>query len=339
MENTFFKALFITGLREIVRTEIKQYSKIILNQIEEDFAYLGNNSSVENLLNLRSITNIYITTLHPNYHPTHIARHKSILGNLIEKVLSQKQFKFQTFELSCAGQDSPEVQKIIHYITSHFKLEFKKTDADLKIFIGKNEHSWEIGVCLTPRPLTQRPYRVTNIAGSLNPTIAYAMNSLLDLGETKNYLNIFSGNATLLIESALTHPNISYQGFDNDGKRIAESIKNIQSAGLIKKINITKADIFNNPEFGKFDNIATDLPFGMKILKNGELEILYNATLDYIQNNLNTSGTAVIYTTEHVLLEKLMHKKGMNIAKELSIKIITSVNSYIYPKIIVYKNK
>jgi 23S rRNA G2445 N2-methylase RlmL len=339
MEKTLFKATFITGLQTVVQDEIQIYPQITLNHIEENFAYLNNNSPMELLVNLQSVTNIFITTSDTTYNPAYICRHKSTLGNLIAKVLTHQEFNFKSFELSCAGQESQEIQEIKKYISNTFKLEFKKIHADLKIFIGKNKTHWEIGVGITPRPLTQRNYRASHIEGSLNPTIAYAMNSLLDLGNSKNYLNIFSGNATLLIEAALTNPNNIYLGFDIDGKRIAESIKNIKTAGFIKKINITKADIFDNPEFGKFDTITTDLPFGMKILKNGQLEILYSTTLDYIKNNLNTNGTAVIYTTEYVLLEKLMFEKKMGIQTELPLKIITSVNSYLYPKIIVYKNK
>ncbi len=192
---------------------------------------------------------------------------------------------------------------------------------------------------MTPRPLTQRSYRVSNIPGSLNSAIAYSINSFTDLENSQSYLNIFSGNATLLIEAALQNPNINYQGFDNDGKRISESIKNIKAAGFIKKINIQKANIGDDPEIGTFDIITADLPFGMKIGKNEELTKLYETTLTFIQKTLNKNGTAVLYTTEHELLQKLMSEKNMEIEIELPLKITTSLNSYIYPKIIVYKNK
>ncbi len=110
MEKIFYKATFITGLKDIVHSEISKYPEIKLNQIEDNFAYFSHESSLQALVNLRSITNVFIVAIDATYNPSYITRHKSLLGDLVKIVTDQKQFTFKNFEFSCAGQDSEEVK-------------------------------------------------------------------------------------------------------------------------------------------------------------------------------------------------------------------------------------
>ena len=90
---------------------------------------------------------------------------------------------------------------------------------------------------------------------------------------------------TLLIEAYFqsTTANIStnghFLGFDIDKKTNSQAIRNIQNAGLIRDIQIKTADLLDKPDFGdelaKFDIITSDLPFGMQIGKDEDLDKLY----------------------------------------------------------------
>ena len=146
------------------------------------------------------------------YHPTYISNHKLILGDLIGIVTEYD--RFNTFRISCAGSDSPEVRSIVKYIQETYRLE-ENDEADLKIHIAKLEDVWEIGIQITPRPLSVRDYRVANMSGAMGPTIAYAVNSFCNLDSAHSYLNVFSGSATLLIEAGQCYPNLEkLLGFD-----------------------------------------------------------------------------------------------------------------------------
>lgn len=339
MEPILVKVSFISGLRNVVITEIAQYPELVLHHQFGDEIFLELPSSLELFRALKSITNPYIVRQDAALHPKFINSHKSVLGELIEMTLDNHEQEFKTFSLSCAGSDSEEIKNIIKFISTQYKLVYKE-DADMKIHIGKLDNTtWEVGICLTPRPLSVRDYRIANIHGSMNPTIAYAMNSFCELEQARSYLNIFSGGATLLIEAGLVNSNLELQGFDIDGKRNAEAVKNIKQAGLIKKIHLKTADIYNKPDFGMFDIITSDLPFGQLIGKNTDLKKLYGTFLEYCETYLNSSGTLAIYTNEHELLKELLDNSKFEIIETLSLKLITSVNSYLYPKVFICRFK
>lgn len=339
MDSLLIKITFVQGLSQVVLGEIAQHPELIIHQKNLEEIYLQIPKSLETIRGLKSINNAYIVRQDKTLHPRYINNHKSVLGELIELTLKDHERGFTSFSLSCAGSDSEEIQNIVKFVSTHYKLT-NSDDADLKIYIGKQDSDiWEIGVCLTPRPLSIRDYRVANIPGGMNPTIAYAINTFCDLGSISSYLNIFSGGATLLIEAGLTNKNIKLVGFDIDGKRNSEAIKNIKQAGLIKSINLKTADIYDNPDLEIFDVITSDLPFGMLVGKDQDLENLYKTFIKYCESHLNNTGTLIVYTTEHELLEELLHPSLFKITDTLSLKLVTSVNSWLYPKIFVCQFK
>lgn len=330
---TLIKLTFIEGLKDIVLQELADM-KLNVVEIGDDDIYIDSDSSISLIRKLRSVITISIVTRDEKLHPLFVSKHKSLLGQLIERVLGQKTEIFKTFALSCAGSDSQEVKDIRAYVTTTYKLT-ESIDADLKIFIGKSGKVWEIGVQTTTRPLSLRDYRVANIKGGLNPTIAYAMNRLCDLAGAKNYLNIFSGSGTLMIEAGLLNPELNLIGFDNNGTSIAMSVKNIKKAGLIKRITLKNADIFLNPNLGTFDAIISDLPFGMSVSKGDDLPSLYRTFVLYAKSALNPKGTLVVYTSEYEILKTALTESGFMIEKSLLLTVPTSVNSYLHTKIFV----
>ena len=93
----------------------------------------------------------------------------------------------------------------------------------------------------------------------------------------------------------------------------------------------------DNPDFGTFDVITADLPFGMQISKDEDLEKLYKTFTAYCEEKLNKEGTLVAYTSEWQLLKDILEKSKFAIIKTLDFKLSTSVGSYIYPKAFVCK--
>lgn len=331
---------FITGLREVVSKEISQFANLHIIQEEEDSVYLDFTQNIAQIAELRSVLRAYIIVQNPRYTPRYILNHKSILGSLVAMIIKDKKSKFKTFRIICAGSDSPEIRSIAEYIKRTYWLT-EKEEADMKIYIIKpTNRAWEIGVQITPRPLSFRDYKVRNMSGAMDSTIAYAVNSLCKLENAYSYLNVFSGSATLLIEAGQCYQNLKrLVGFDNNKKHISLAIQNIKKAGLIKRIELKEKDIFNNPDVGKFDVITSDLPFGMSISKNEDLESLYRYFIEYCQRILNDGGKLVIYTSKHEILKRIILESKFKIIKRLELKIVTSVGAYLRPKIFVCKLK
>ena len=333
------KLAFIAGLKEIVLKEISQYQNFQVINEKTDLLYLNFVQSLVKIKNLRSVSRAYIVIRDFKYNPLYISNHKSILGNLITLVLNDDRKAFKTFRISCAGDDSPIILSIAEYIQKTYKLTVAE-DADMKIHIAKADEIWEIGIQITRRPLSVRNYKLKNMSGAMDSTIAYALNFLCELENANSYLNIFSGSATLLIEAGQCYPNLKQMiGFDNDKQCISLAIQNIKKAGLIKNIQLKEKNIFDKPNLGQFDAITSDLPFGMSISKNENLEDLYRCFVEYCQESLNHNGRLVVYTSEHKILEKIILKSKFQIIRTLELKFMTSVNAYLRPKIFVCRLK
>lgn len=334
------KLSYITGLKFVVLDELDKHPEFCV-VYEEDDSILTKFASdaVKRAKDLRSVARAYIVIRDDGYNPLYISKHKSILSNLIDATIKDSKEDFKNFKITCAGSDSSEVRDIVKYINETYKL-IEKEEADLKIHIIKLENTWEIGIQITPRPLSLRSYKVAHISGAMDPTVAYAVNSFCKLDKAESYLNIFSGSGTLLIEAAQCYSNLNkIIGFDYDKQHLSSSIHNIRNSGLIEKIEVKEANIFNKPDFGKFDAIASDLPFGMAILKNEDLHRLYKVFIEYCEVTLNSGGRLVAYTSEHGILEPIIAKSKFKIIKSLDLRFLTSVDAYLRPKIIVCEFK
>lgn len=335
--NLEIKIGYTQGLMEVVEKEIKQKTN---NQVlikGDDFMYLDFGGTFERLLNLKSIGNISLVTRDVNFNPAYLSKHKDVLKNLIDTVFGQSKDKFKTFRISCAGSDSEEVKSIIKYIENEYSL-YESLEADLKINIYKVKNSWEISVQVTKRPLSYRLYKVANMSGAMDANIAYALNYFCELESKKTYLNIFSGSATLLIEAAQEYNNLqTLIGFDSSKQNLSLGYHNVQKAGLIEKIKLFEYDIFSKPELGKFDVIVADLPFGMAISKSEDLSKLYQMFIEYAYMYLNEDGVLGIYTSEHDTFMDVLDINKWKVVKTVKLKLVTNINSYLYPKIILCK--
>lgn len=330
---------FIVGLKEVVLREIGQHPSLHLVRERADSLHLDFIENFVDIINLKSISRTYIVIRDTRYNPLYVSNHKSILGNLIGIVVSRNKNAFKTFKIACAGSDSTEVRSIAEYIGKTYGL-IEKEEADAKIHIIKTNGMWEIGIQVTPRPLSMRDYRVRNMSGAMDPTIAYAVNSFCDLDKAGSYLNIFSGSATLLVEAGQCYPNLKKLiGFDNNKRHISLAVQNIKKAGLIQKIELKEKDIFDKPDMGKFDAITSDLPFGMSVSKNEDLEKLYRCFIKYCEQSLSHTGTLAIYTSKHKILEEVIRGSQFKILKTVELKFLTAVDAYLRPRIFVCKLK
>ncbi len=345
------KLSFVWGLQEFVLNEVRSRADFHIARTDIDSLYLDFVEDFSKVASLKSVSRAYLVTQDPEYHLLYVSKHKSIIGDLIELIKNKNPTAFKTFKLSCAGSDSPQARSIARYVNETFGL-VEAEEADLKIHVIKLGEVWEIGVQITPRPLSMREYKVRNMSGAIDPTIAFAMNTLCELQTKTSYLNIFSGSATLLIEAGLEYPNAGpLVGFDSDKKYLSLAIQNIKKAGLIGRIRLHEKDIFDTPslgpdvglgagsdlgaDLGMFDVITADLPFGMVIGKNQDLEKLYIRFVGYAEKSLTSAGRLVVYTTEHDMLEKILLKSKFKIVRSFELKFLTSVNAYLRPKILV----
>jgi len=339
MDNFKIKLSFVKGLNKIVVKEVEEKTSYRILEEGVDFVYLNFDKNFEELLILKSVGSVSIVLVGSLYNPAHLSKHKSILKEIINEIINKKIEKFSTFKISCAGSDSPEVKSIVCYVEEEFKLN-ESAKADLKINIAKIGDLWEIAVQVTRRPLSFRSYKISNMSGAMDPTIAYALNEYCNVRDKKTYLNAFSGSATLLIEAALSYENLdTLVGFDNNKSHLTLAYQNIKRAGLIRRVKLLEYDIYEQPKIGNFDVIVADLPFGMVISKKEDLKKMYTAFVDFAEKSLEEKGILGIYTNEHELFKKILDLSKWKIIKEVELKLVTNINLYLYPKIFICKRK
>ncbi|HEY1037017.1 MAG TPA: methyltransferase domain-containing protein [Candidatus Paceibacterota bacterium] len=334
------KLSYVTGLRAVVLEELRANPLFSVMEEGDDSVFVEYAATLlAEIKKLKSVARAYLVVQSEKLHPAHLANHKSILGNLIAPILAADQKGFKTFRISCAGSNSPEVQSISKYIRETYGLA-EADEADLKIHIIKPEDVWEVGIQITPRPLSFRDYKVVHMSGAMDPTVAYAVNYFANLERAKSYLNPCSGSGTLLIEAARQYPDLErLLGFDTDKKHLSLSIQNIQKAGLIRRVQVKEASLLDTPDFGTFDAIVSDLPFGMAISKDENLDELYKAFLECCERSLNPGGRVVAYTSEYEILERQVASSAFRIIKSVSLKFMTSAGAYLQPRILVLERR
>jgi 23S rRNA G2445 N2-methylase RlmL len=224
------------------------------------------------------------------------------------------------------------VLSLASYIEERFRLT-SHDEADLKIQIIKPDSLWEIAIQTSSIPVSMRTYKEFHMSGGIRPSVAYALNRLCHLENAETYLNLCSGSGTLLIEAGLAYPQLRLIGIDHDSKANSMAIRNATKAGLIRRTLIHTASVHALPDVGICDAIVADLPFGMAIAKDDDLHALYTACISYAETHLAPRGVLALYTTEHDTLLRVLSASRFIVEHEYSLHLVTSVHSYLTPRI------
>ncbi len=178
------------------------------------------------------------------------------------------------------------------------------------------ETGWDVLARLTPRPLSARPWRVCNMAGGLNATIAYAVFKLAGVREQDRIFNPMSGSGTLLIERDLLGPSAALVGVDIDPDAVRCAQQNIEAAKRTIEVALIDALDTGLPP-RSFELIVADLPWGDAITVRGGNEALYTAFLKEMYRLCSRQGRLVVLTHELKLFERLLTEQDRWHAHEL----------------------
>lgn len=277
---------------------------------------------MKELKNLRTIIAIYALQHFA------IPRPKALLGNenqqrllnFLTKII--KQDNFDSVRFSAAGSTSAVFQRLKTVITQHTKLAFNDQEGDLLLrFHPHKIKGWVVLARITPRPLSARPWRVCNIPGGLNATLAVAMLKFLQLKHTDYLFNPMCGSGTLLIEACYS---LNYQG-SIAGCDYGESAlnciqKNLLASKLQDNINIFLADATNlNMPSQSVKYIVCNLPWGDAVGTNKANKKLYPAFLAEMARIAKASARMVLLSHDIKLLESLLDNSDWVLEQKLRV--------------------
>lgn len=212
-----------------------------------------------------------------------------------------------------------------------------RTDLNLRLFI---EHETAfVGLRLGARPLYQRPYKQTHLAGSLKPPVAAAMLQIAEMSPGQRLLDPCCGAGTLLVEAALdlaaktihsapSHPGIPsiILGGDLEERALRAAQANARAASI--PVALSQWDARYLPlESGTIDRIVTNLPWGRQVHLDESLAAFYQDISQEIARLLAPQGRAVLLTSFPELLQPM----GLHQVASLEISLFGQT-----PTILVY---
>lgn len=224
----------------------------------------------------------------------------------------------KSFRLGAAGKESSVMQRLASELEGLIGLTHNAEEGELLLRFRPEEHGegWEVLARMTPRPLSARAWRVCNMNGGLNATLAYAVLKLAGQRDEDRIFNPMSGSGTLLIERALMGPSAAMVGVDIDPAAVECAQRNVAAAK--REIEVACVDALSTglPD-RSFDLILADLPWGDAIGTHGGNEVLYPAFLKEMYRLLSRQGRLAVITHEIKLFQGLLEGSTEWYAREL----------------------
>lgn len=313
----------IPGLAEFAQAELREWmgEKVLLlpsvrgNRVR--FHYTGD---PRELLGLRRAV-----AVHRVEHFT-VPRPKALLGHqnfealigLIRGVLAlHAPASFHTFHVSAAGSGSSVFMRLKAEIETRTGLQHTEEIGDLLLAVrrpqppstaaGDTEIGWEVAARLSPRPLSARRWRVCDMPGALNATVASTMMSLTRPSPEDRVVNLACGSGTLLIERLALGPTRRTVGCDIDAGALACARKNLVASGDASAVALMRCDAGRVPlPDGWATTVCADLPFGMLVGSHQTNERLYPRLLAEAGRLVVAGGVMVVITQEVRLFERVV---------------------------------
>jgi 23S rRNA G2445 N2-methylase RlmL len=229
---------------------------------------------------------------------------------------------FATFRLSAAGADSPILNRLGDAIGTALALERVASAGHLLAALRRGPAGWELLVRLTPRPLSARQWRLCNLPGALDATIAHAMVRLARPRPEERFVNLACGSGTLLVERLALGPAAAMSGVDLDPAALACAARNLAASGA--RAQLAQADLSALPlPAASYDTAAVDLPYGMLMGHPIDNRRTYRAALREGARVVRSGGQLVAITASWRLFEALLaeHATTWQLVSRLRLRV------------------
>ena len=179
-----------------------------------------------------------------------------------------------SFRFEAAGADSAVFARLAEQLHQATGLQHRPDDGELVVKVrrgrrhGDADPGWEVLVRIGPRPLSARRWRVVDLPGAANATIAAAMSRLAGVRPEDRVLNLMCGSGTLLVERLLAGPAAAAVGVDLDADVLTGAEQNLQAAGRGRAARLVRGDATDAAALRsaladeRFDLVLADPPWG-----------------------------------------------------------------------------
>jgi tRNA (guanine6-N2)-methyltransferase len=341
-----FEVEVIPGLEEFTEDELRRRlgpGLRVTGRPGEGRIAFGLRGYAGRLDGLRSVVAVYRRQRFDVPRPKALLGHANLqmlLGLLRETIDARPPGAFQTLRLSAAGADSPVFRRLKDELATGLGLRAIDGPADLLLVIRRppdGAPGWEALVRTSPRPLSARAWRVCDLPGALNATVAYAMATLAEPRPAERYVNLLCGSGTLLVERLGLGPVRQAIGIDDDAGALGCARENLRAAGLSDAVGLVRADATRLPlPDGCADTLVADLPYGMLMGRPVENARLYPALLAEAARVAAPAARFVAITAQRRLFDQALatHAASWRLARTIPLTI-SHRGGYIHPAIYV----
>jgi len=204
---------------------------------------------------------------------------RRLLEQLATIVALHTEGAFTSFRFSAAGRKSAVFLRLAEAITAATGMAHDSDEGDLLLRLRPSGQGWEVLARMSPRPLSARAWRVENLPGALNATIAAAMVESTGPSSGDRVLNAMSGSGTLLVERLLRERATLAVGIELDAAAVALGRRNLAAANLAAAL--VRGDVARLPfPDDAFDVVLADLPYGHRMGSHVGNDALYRAFLE-----------------------------------------------------------
>ena len=336
----------VIGLEEYARREVRrrlgkaaQLAPLAMRGAAEGRFTLRYDGSIRRFDELSTVAAVHRVEHFAVPRPRALLGHQHLtrlLGVILMVLDTRPAGAFRTFRITAAGAGSGIYSRLRQELASATTLEPSDDAAHLQIAIRRSsagEEGWQALIRTSPMPLTARKWRVCDMPGALNATVASVMASLVRPRPNERALNLCCGSGTLMVERLGLGAAASVTGVDISADALDCADANLRAAGYRSAASLERADCASLPlPDASIDTITADLPFGM--LQGGyDIESLYRSALKESSRVTTANGSLVVITTRRrTILSALEENPQWNLAKEIPLSIPHS-RGYIKPHI------
>ena len=216
----------------------------------------------------------------------------------------------KTFRIDAAGSESAGFQRLASQLEEATGLPQVPEEGQLLLRFRRSPvtEGWDVLVRLSSRPLSSRAWRVANLPGAVNATIAAAMTQLTSPRPGDRVANLMCGSGTLLIERLRAAPARFAVALDSEPGAVQCCAENLDAAGLRGRVTLLQADIAE-PDWagaGPFDVLLADPPWGTLMGQHQTNASLHALLLDRAHAVAAPGARLAVLTHEVRIMERCL---------------------------------
>lgn len=268
------------------------------------------------LLDLRTIVAPFLVLSFPVPRPRSLTSGEyfpQILDavRLVQRINPEKP---RTFRIDAAGSESAGFQRLASQLAEATGLPQVPEDGQLLLRFRRSpgdatdQPAWDVLVRLSSRPLSSRAWRVANLPGAANATIAAAMSQLTAPRPGDRVANLMCGSGTLLIERLRAAPARFAVAVDADQGAVDCCAENLDAARLRGRVTLLRADIADQDWAGSgpFDVLLADPPWGTLMGEHQSNEALHELLLERAHAVAAPGARLAVLTHEVRIMERCL---------------------------------